>query len=185
MLSALQNIRFVHPGLQDCNVRHLAEKCLTSEYQKLVSHSHSELSYQPSGLPLNRKRFNMSNFCLQLNRLLYITFRADCRIFAASIFFITAFYCIMATMFNSQMARPSTCVSRADLVTSANSSEQTTECALSDIYENSLVMENICFLSYSFMFVGYLMICSSAQFFLPLAKVFRNEHRNRKCYNYN
>ena len=144
------------------------------------------------------------HFFLQLQRLLQFTFISDCQLIVANVVFSCLYYLLLSTLFNSRMAGPDGCALRTLMIinnnitqsssssssssstgiqqTSTTNTNRQTICALSEVKESSLILENIYFLNFSFMFVGFIIICSSTQFYFPLIKVFRSEHRNRKFF---
>ena len=163
-------------GICDSSVQTLSSNCQIECHSAVTSQLHF-LTLQPFGLPNPRKRFKLFDFLIQIRRLFWLTFITHYYIFSLQLFFIVLFYFLIATLFNSQMTYASSCLP-LDTANLNASSPASNSCTTSDINHSSLVMENICFLSYSFMFIGYLIICCSTQFFLPLVKVFKSEHRN-------
>lgn len=163
-------------GIYDLSVQTLSVHCQIESHSAVTSLMHF-LAPQSFGLPNPRKRFKTFDFFTQIRRLFGLTFITHYYVFALQLFFTLLFYLLISTLFNPQMTHANSCLplDSANLNTSSLSS---TSCTTADIHDSSLVMENICFQSYSFMFIGYLIICCSTQFFLPLVKVFKSEHRN-------
>lgn len=133
------------------------------------------LSALPYGLPNGRKHFHFQDLFLHVRRQFHITYVAKCRLFILQLLIYIANSLFLSTVFRSDMVHPSGCYSKGN----ETSGETGSSCQL-QIAQNSLITENINFLSVTISITSFCAVSTSAAFFLPMAKIFLNEHQNSK-----
>lgn len=175
-------------GIDDSRVSRLADQTLIEEHQYLTTNQ-QQLRFltNGSGMPRRLKSFTIRDFFLQLYRIFYIVFIVDFRILAYQLLVYACFLLTIATVFDHRMIRPSMCYPLDDQDRDQdNSTTETTSTGVGGTCQQQLDDEAftdsyIAYQAFCNMFFGVIMLGVGAILFTPMLKMFRHEHRNRKC----
>lgn len=157
--------------LTHSDVSTLAKTCHTTEFTT-ISQSASSLSSLSRGLPNSQKHFHFQDFMHHVHRQFHITYVGNFKLFFIQLIIYIANSTFLSTVFCSDMVFPSGCYSVAN-------ETEVGSCQL-EIAQNSLITENINFLSVNISIISFCIVSTNAAFFIPIAKIFFNEHQNSK-----
>ncbi|OTF77472.1 hypothetical protein BLA29_005596 [Euroglyphus maynei] len=157
----------------------LANKTLLEEQELLQSDeekvSLETLEFMKKGVKNGRKKFSIFHFYLQLCRMFNIVFIAEYqKLFFQAIFYAVIFL-ITATLFDKRIVQADTCYPLnmdEESMHNFTCRDRLSAQSFSDEYK--------IYQAYAVAIVGTSIICISSISFIPILKVFNNEHRNRK-----
>ncbi|KPM09555.1 ABC transporter sub-family G-like protein 19 [Sarcoptes scabiei] len=160
-------LKLASNGIEDSRILKLSEHTLELENERLMPFQ-DRMRFLPTAMPRKFKNFSIGDFILQFYRLCHIIFFVESRLVLYQLLCYVFQYLFLSTLFDHSMIERSSCYSLLSFNSSCSEVREDGE--KGDIYIN--------YQATSMLFLTIIQVTINSILFIPLLKMFRNEHQN-------
>uniref|UniRef100_A0A6P6Y7W5 ABC transporter G family member 3-like n=1 Tax=Dermatophagoides pteronyssinus TaxID=6956 RepID=A0A6P6Y7W5_DERPT len=162
-------------GIDNTAVQRLANINLEEQQEKLSRVNLKEELDLINSIPNNRKTFNIGDLFLNLHRMTNLIFIIERNKLLKHFLAFLSFSIILSMFFKQSIVRPNTCYRFDDYDDDESNNNST---CFEQLQDKQLVDQYRMYLYVGNGIIAFVIACITVLEFMPLMKIFRNEHRN-------